>query len=232
MENQATFYVYEHWRLDRDECFYVGKGKGGRAYSMKNRNKHHQAVCAKLGRIGSAFEVKIVASGLFEEDSFLLERERIAFWRATGVDLTNQTDGGDGVSGFVHSNETKKLWSHQRKGRPVSEEGKVKRSNTLKGRAKTKEHAMAAGKAGGIARKGMKQNPDWVSKRVETRKVRGWNEMPSLQKPVICITDCIEFKSVSDASRHYNIPKDYVSSVCRGKRKHTRNLVFKFKELA
>lgn len=21
-----NFYVYEHWRLDKDECFYVGKG--------------------------------------------------------------------------------------------------------------------------------------------------------------------------------------------------------------
>ena len=230
MANQAPFYVYEHWRLDRDECFYVGKGKGGRAYSMKNRNKHHQAVCAKLGRIGSAFEVKMVSVGLTEKDAFALERERIAFWREANVDLTNLTDGGDGVSGFVHSEETKKLWSSQRKGRPVSEEGKTKRSNTLKGRPKTKEHAMAAGKAGGVARKGMKQSPEWASKRAETRKNHGLNEMPSLQKPVICITDFLEFKSVSDASRHYNIPKDYVSSVCRGKRKHTRNLVFKFKE--
>lgn len=29
-----NFYVYEHWRLDRDECFYVGKGTGKRAEAI------------------------------------------------------------------------------------------------------------------------------------------------------------------------------------------------------
>ena len=40
----GRFYVYEHWRPDRDECFYVGKGKGGRANVMYGRNRHHEAV--------------------------------------------------------------------------------------------------------------------------------------------------------------------------------------------
>ena len=31
------FYVYEHWRPDHDECFYVGKGKGGRANEAEAR---------------------------------------------------------------------------------------------------------------------------------------------------------------------------------------------------
>ena len=228
MATSDTFYVYEHWRLDRDECFYVGKGKGSRAYSMKNRNRHHQAICAKLNRIGSAFEVRIVASGLSEQESFELECERIAFWRSFGCDLTNLTDGGEGVSGFVHAQSTKDLWSSQRKGRPVSKEGRAKRSLSLKGRSKTKEHAAAAGKAGGAARRGMKQDGNWVAKRVATMKQRGHYKMLTLQKPVICITDGEKFNSVSDAARKYNLPKDYVSSVCRGKRRHTKGLVFKF----
>lgn len=101
------FYVYEHWRLDRDECFYVGKGKGKRAYELKNRNRHHKAIVAKLSRIGSAFEVRIVSSGLTEDEAFNLERDRIAFWRGKNVDLANLTDGGDGIWGFKHSEETK-----------------------------------------------------------------------------------------------------------------------------
>lgn len=94
------FYVYEHWRLDTDTCFYVGKGSGDRAYRKKNRNSHWRNIVAKLERTGSAYEVRIVASGLTEEDSFNLERERIAFWRDI-VDLANITDGGTGVSGYV-----------------------------------------------------------------------------------------------------------------------------------
>ena len=27
----TIFYVYEHWRPDKDTCFWVGKGKGDRA---------------------------------------------------------------------------------------------------------------------------------------------------------------------------------------------------------
>lgn len=27
----SIFYVYEHWRPDKDVCFYVGKGSKGRA---------------------------------------------------------------------------------------------------------------------------------------------------------------------------------------------------------
>lgn len=121
---ERLYYVYEHWRLDKDECFYVGKGHGGRAYSLKNRNKHHQAIVAKLNRIGSAFEVRMVATGLLEEDAFRLEMERINFWRESGVDLANLTKGGEGISGFRHSDETKKKLSDMNKGMPAVFKGR------------------------------------------------------------------------------------------------------------
>lgn len=93
----GNFYVYEHWRLDRNECFYVGKGSGKRAYDMSCRNKHHQAIRAKMNRIGSAIEVRIVASGLCEKGAFDLEIERIKYWSDAGADLANRTYGGEGV---------------------------------------------------------------------------------------------------------------------------------------
>jgi hypothetical protein len=31
------FYVYEHWRPDKDVCFYVGKGHGRRAYKTAGK---------------------------------------------------------------------------------------------------------------------------------------------------------------------------------------------------
>jgi len=132
MTTSATYYVYEHWRLDRDECFYVGKGRGSRAYSMKDRNKHHQAICAKLSRIGSAMEVRIVSCGLSERDAFSLERERIKFWRGAGADLTNMTDGGDGISGFHHSESTKQKLSDMNKGMPSVFKGRQHTEKTKK----------------------------------------------------------------------------------------------------
>jgi hypothetical protein len=230
MATSGLFYVYEHWRLDRDECFYVGKGKGGRAYSMKNRNRHHQAIVAKLGCTRSAFEVRMVATGLSELDAFSIEKERISFWRAANVDLTNLTNGGEGASGLKHSEKTKKLWSLQRKGNSISDEGRAKRSASLKGRPKSKEHAAAAGKAGGIARTGKKQNSEWVAKRVKTMKENNSFIRFHQCKPVLCVTTDTEFSSVSEAARSFGLQKDYISAVCRGKRSHTAGLVFKFKE--
>ena len=119
-----TFYVYEHWRLDRDECFYVGKGKGSRAYSVKDRNRHHKAICAKLSREGFAMEVRMVATGLSEEEAFSLERDRIKFWRDAGIDLVNLTDGGEGLSGYRMTEEAKQHLSKINKGKPTAFKGR------------------------------------------------------------------------------------------------------------
>ena len=90
------FYVYEHWRPDKDVCFYVGKGKGKRAWDMKNmRNRHHKAITSKLTSLGFAVDVRIVASCLSAEAAYAMEISRIAFY---GQDnLANMTKGGEGL---------------------------------------------------------------------------------------------------------------------------------------
>lgn len=108
----GKFYVYEHWRLDRDECFYVGKGHGGRAYNMRHRNQHHKAIQAKVSRIGSAIEVRIVSSGLSEQSAFSLEIERIQFWENCGLDLANHTKGGTGTAGYKFTGSQKETLSN------------------------------------------------------------------------------------------------------------------------
>jgi len=134
MTTSGPFYVYEHWRLDRDECFYVGKGKGARAYNMKHRNPHHRAIQAKLNREGSAIEIRIVANGLDEQTAFSLECERIAFWRSTGVDLTNVTNGGEGISGLIMSSEARMKMRMAKLGKKQTPEQIAKRIAPLRGR--------------------------------------------------------------------------------------------------
>lgn len=139
MTSSGTYYVYEHWRLDRDECFYVGKGKGYRAYSRCNRNKFHKAICEKLKNIGSAFEVRIVASGLTEDEAFSLEIERIKFWREAGADLANATSGGEGVSGLVMSEAAKEKMRFRKLGKKQTPEQIEKRVAPLRGRKQPPE---------------------------------------------------------------------------------------------
>jgi hypothetical protein len=128
--SMTTCVLYEHWRLDRDECFYVGIGKAkARPYDMKKRNRHHKAIVAKAFREGFAIEVRIVASGLSWENACSLEVERIKFWRDVGADLANIASGGNGCilygednpqfgkpshfKGYVHSEKAKSVISQK-----------------------------------------------------------------------------------------------------------------------
>lgn len=121
------FYVYEHWRLDKDECFYVGKGQGKRAYTSVGRNQHWKNIIAKLEREGFAWEVRIVKSNLIEQDAFNLEIERINFWLGK-VDLSNKTGGGLGHSN--PSEETRKKLRAGKVGKPIFDKITLK-NNTL-----------------------------------------------------------------------------------------------------
>lgn len=151
-----NFYVYEHWRLDRDECFYVGKGTGRRAYVFKGRNKYHAAICLKLSRIGSAFEIRIVASGLTEEEAFQLEINRINFWRQSNVELANLAKGGKGgLAGYALPEEHKKKISQTLKGVKKPEGFGEKLSHALKGRKASLEQRAKLS----LAHKGKKRGP-------------------------------------------------------------------------
>jgi hypothetical protein len=128
------FYVYEHWRSDTDECFYVGKGRRGRAYYMNLRHKHHLAVQEELRLSGSRVLVTIVAREMSEQDAYLLEQQRILHWRSVGHPLVNLTNGGGGCSGFRRSEEWKIGVSRLMKGKIVSAETRHKISVSQIGR--------------------------------------------------------------------------------------------------
>ena len=95
------YYVYMYYVVDTNEVFYIGKGKGNRAYTGK-RNKF----CEDMKNTHN-WAVKILDEGLSESESFELEMEYIKEFRE-GNRLTNQTDGGDGTSGYIMTDEAKK----------------------------------------------------------------------------------------------------------------------------
>lgn len=140
------FYVYEHWRTDKDEPFYVGKGKAGRAYNMSKRNRHHKAIVAKLYREGFAVEIRIVASNLSEEEAFSLEIKKIKSWREMGIDLANLALGGGTNAGFKLSEKQKKQIGEQKRnnkyrlGAVLSEETKDKIRKAHQGKPLSEQH--------------------------------------------------------------------------------------------
>jgi len=116
------FYVYEWYRSDLNLPYYVGKGKGKRAYEEK-RNKFTDRVSQFLKNNNIRKEIRIIAKFQTEEAALAFEIERIAFWwwlKDFDI-LTNQTVGGEGVSGYKHGPEQLEKMSRASKGKPKSE---------------------------------------------------------------------------------------------------------------
>ena len=90
-----SFYVYTNSRKTDGSIFYVGKGKGRRAYISDSRNRHWRNVSAKHGFVAS-----IISDGHTEAEAFEIEKTLIAKLRSEGARLVNRTNGGDGVTGY------------------------------------------------------------------------------------------------------------------------------------
>ena len=120
------YYTYAYLREDKTP-YYIGKGKGRRIY-LKGKSE------VKPPKDKS--RIIYLKQNLTEEEAFKHEIYMIAvFGRkdlGTGI-LHNRTDGGDGTSGFVPSEETRIKLSEAMKGRIFSEEHKEKLSLIRKG---------------------------------------------------------------------------------------------------
>ena len=105
-----NFYIYQHLKADTNEIFYVGKGNKKRAYSH-NRGEYWKRVVAKHGLI-----VQIIHQDLDEDTAFKLEIETIQIYRSQGIKLVNMTDGGEGTSGRITTDESRLNYSKSRLG--------------------------------------------------------------------------------------------------------------------
>ena len=97
-----NYYVYIHRRKSDNLPFYVGKGKGNRAWEItgKSRNKYWHKVNAKHGLI-----VEIVFDNLSEEEAFQCEKDTILEFEYFGYPLTNMSKGGEGNSGLIFTDQ-------------------------------------------------------------------------------------------------------------------------------
>jgi hypothetical protein len=103
------YYTYAYLREDRTP-YYIGKGKGNRIY-FKGRGE--------IKSPKNKSRIIFLKQNLTEEEAFKHEVYMIAvFGRidlGTGI-LRNKTNGGDGISGLVHTEESKRKMSESHKG--------------------------------------------------------------------------------------------------------------------
>ncbi len=110
-------YVYSHSRKDTLQVFYIGIGSDSnfiRANETHNRNKHWINVFTKTGII-----VEILHNNISWEEACIIEKRLICKYgridNKTGR-LVNMTDGGEGISGYIMSEEVKLKISESKKG--------------------------------------------------------------------------------------------------------------------
>lgn len=181
-----TFYTYLYLREDGTP-YYVGKGHGKRAY-----NWHGKMIAVPKDR--NRISITPAES---EESAFQTEKTLIKLWgrknNETGI-LRNKTDGGEGNSGYIPSEESKRKNSlahtgmkrppftkeHRRKmseahkGNRLSVQAKEKKRQYMLGRKLTNQHRNAISKG----RLGMKFSDKhkenlrnaWKSRRLREQK--------------------------------------------------------------
>ena len=189
MGDLTKFYVYEHWRSDTNQCFYVGKGAGLRAWDMKrNRNRHHRNIVTKVCGEGFRVDVVLIETELTEGEAFSIERRLIENYKKNAVRLANQTSGGEGKSGWKPSEETRKKWSdifagennpmfgrrgkdHPSFGYKHTEEHKKKVSERMRGKKNPMFGKPAPGKGKPSPLRGTKQGEE--TKRKRSLSLRG-----------------------------------------------------------
>jgi len=121
-----NFYTYAYLRKDGTP-YYIGKGEGNRAFKKGK---------GEIQPPRDTSRILFLKTNLAEDEAFKHEVYMIFVLGrkdlGTGI-LRNRTNGGEGSSGVVRSEETKKRMSEAQIGKPCTEKAKKKISVALSG---------------------------------------------------------------------------------------------------
>ena len=164
------YYTYAYLREDKTP-YYIGKGQGNRIYDKRKTTKPPK----------DKSRVIFLKQNLTEEEAFKHEIYMIAvFGRkdlGTGI-LHNRTGGGEGSSGRVPSEETRRRLSESGKGRTHSEETKKKMSEAAKGNTYSLGHIPSEE----YKRKMSEASKGKIISKETRRKLSEWNKGKTLSE--------------------------------------------------
>ncbi len=141
----SVYYVYAYIDPFGRQPFYIGKGKGMRAYQhlcpcYLKRNTHFHNKLRHMLAKGAKPEIVFLYKNLSEQQAFEIEEIFISTYGRRDVGtgcLCNHTNGGEGSSGAKLSKATKQRMSKTRKGIKYSKETKQRMSIVQQKRKRT-----------------------------------------------------------------------------------------------
>ena len=134
------YYVYKHHTKDTNELFYIGKGKGQRAFEASgSRNKLWKNIVNKHGYL-----VEFIKENLTEEEALQIEKEAIELYKPRA----NFSVGGrGGATGYKHTQESLRRRSETQSRIKSTPEARIKNSiiqKEVQNRPEVKEKVTAA----------------------------------------------------------------------------------------
>ena len=184
VKQHNDYYTYAYLRKDKTP-YYIGKGRGKRIYSKSRSIKAPKDKSLILYLKKNLTEAEAFKHEIYM--IFVLGRKDLG----TGI-LRNQTDGGEGASGAVRSEEAKKKISVANSGKTHTEETKKKMSVAKSG----EKHPMY----------GVPRTEEW--KKAQSEKMSGALSISS--KAIIAIKPDgteLHFGSGWEAVRELGIPQ-------------------------
>lgn len=194
-----------------------------------NRNPHWHRIVAKAG----GYIKQIVAAHLYEQEALSFEKLMITKLRDAGAKLCNLTDGGDGISGYRHTEEARRKFSERMKGKPsptlgktFTEEHREKLRIAKLGKKQTEEHRRNSA----MARIGHATSEETRRKLSEANTGYKHTEEAKLKmsKSVLCTTTGKLYKSITEAANELLLQTTNISRVCLGRAKHTGGYTFTY----
>jgi hypothetical protein len=200
------YYVYAYLREDGTP-YYIGKGKGKRAWS-KQRNINLPVDKSKI---------VLIEENVSEVWALLRERYYIRWFgrkdNGTGI-LRNLTDGGEGTSGYILSEEQKDRYRRGKNsptyGRKITEEHKQKLREAKLGKKQSPETL----KKRSEAMKGKNSGANCVFNRPEIRKLITDLKRGSKQSPETIAKRMAKMKGDDNPSRKYRVNCRYCGTEC------------------
>jgi len=214
--DKNNWYVYQHIRKDNNQVFYVGIGNKKnyeRAYEFRQDKRNH--IWWKIYNKTEIF-VEIISDKLTKIEASEKEKELIKKYGRIDLkegNLSNMTDGGDGIWNCKRSEKTKKLLSDQKIGFKNPQFGKKQSIEIIKKRFK---------------------NIIGSKKSEETKKKQSLASIKSGQAKTVDVFKYVtneyigRFYAISEACRVLGIHhlNGKATQVAKGKLKQTKGFVF------